>query len=185
LQKYLIAHHRTDDALMVTKYFGQLIRLLTDFPSQWALVVTVDSHIRSSEYLDGPIVWTVDANDDEVSAFRTEIRLGHQLALRATPAPVASATTSRTTPSNARRGGDGSSSTSKRKSNSICYAYNGEMRPNEFTNANHCRGNEQCRYQHLCLVCSGKHAVYENKDCAARPRSRELAAARPSRHNRA
>jgi hypothetical protein len=79
LQKYLLPHHRVDDALMVTKYLGQLIRLLTDFPTQWQTVVTLDTHIRSSEYVEGPIVWTVDANDDEVSSFRTDIRLGHQL----------------------------------------------------------------------------------------------------------
>jgi hypothetical protein len=186
LQKYLLSHHRVDDALMVTKYLGQLIRLLTDFPTQWQTVVTLDTHIRSSEYVEGPIVWTVDANDDEVSSFRTDIRLGHQLALRATPALVASAAVTRSTPSNTRRGSDSGSQNSKRKSMSVCYAYNGEVRPNEFTNINHCRGNELCRYLHLCLVCSGKHAVYENKDCAARPRSRDLAVhARPPRASRA
>jgi len=179
LQKYLIGHNRTDDALMVTKYFGQLIRLLTDFPTQWATTVAMDGYIRSKEHLDGPIVWTVDADDDEISAFRADIRFGQQLSLRATPP---SSNIQRSTYGSARRSGESNSGSSKpTKSIGVCYGFNGEAGLDKWTNANHCtsaqRGRE-CKFQHICMICAGKHAVYESHDCAAQPRARAPVAQR-------
>jgi hypothetical protein len=168
LQKYLLRHNRVDDALMVTKYYNQLIRLLTDYPTQWGKVKELDAHIRSTEHMDAPIVWTVDADDDEVSQFKADIRYGHQGELRAVPSSQ-----SGTSSSTQRRGGNSNSSVSKpRRSVAICYAYNGEVRPNEWTNVNHCRGANQCKFRHKCMICGFDHAVYESASCASQPRAR-------------
>src|ERR1700737_3576487 len=71
------------------------------------------------------------------------------------------------------RGGTSDSSVIKpRRSTGVCYAYNGESTPNVWTNVNHCRGKDKCKFQHKCMICAGDHAVYENKDCAAQTRAR-------------
>ena len=169
LQKYLLAHSRTDDVLMVTKYYGQLIRLLTDYPTQWETAKVLDTHIRSTEHTDGPIVWTVDADDDEVSQFKADIRYGHQVQLRAVPSSQRGTSSS----TQRRVGSSDSTATKARRSIGICYAYNGELRPNEWSNVNHCRGKDKCKFQHRCMICGNfDHAAYETKDCAAQPRAR-------------
>jgi hypothetical protein len=166
---------------MVTKYFGQLIRLLTDFPTQWTATVELDKYIRGKDYVDGPIVWTIDADDDEVSSFKADIRWGNSVSLRATPTPPQS-NTQRSTHSGARRSGESSSGSSKQsKRIGVCYAFNGEASPGKWLSADHCLSAQRgkaCRFQHVCMICAGQHAVYQKNDCAAQPRARAPVARR-------
>src|ERR1700716_685595 len=70
LQQYLINAHRGADALMVTKYYSQIVRLLTDYSSQWHLVMELDGYIRgNTSTVDDHIVWSIDPDDDFVSQF--------------------------------------------------------------------------------------------------------------------
>ena len=50
LQQYLINASRSDDALMVSKYYSQIVRLLTDYSSQWKLVMELDEYIRGATF---------------------------------------------------------------------------------------------------------------------------------------
>jgi len=87
LQQYLINADRSDDALMVTKYYGQIVRLLTDYSSQWQLVMELDGYIRGNPpTVGGRTVWSVDQDDDLVSQFKYDIRANHQDAFRANAA---------------------------------------------------------------------------------------------------
>jgi hypothetical protein len=170
LQQYLINANRSDDALMVSKYYSQLVRLLADYSSQWKLVMELDEYIRGATFtVNDRIVWNIDHDDDYVSRFRYDIRMKHLDA-----ASRLSGSSHRDAPaSHQRRGGTSDSSVIKpRRSTGVCYAYNGESTPNVWTNVNHCRGKDKCKFQHKCMICAGDHAVYENKDCAAQTRAR-------------
>src|SRR5258708_7562698 len=106
---------------MVTKYFSQLVRLLTDFPSQWGLVMEMDAYVRGSGFVVGDhVVWSIDHDDDHVSQFRLDIRLGHQQLDVASRARAATPSTRRSGPTSGvgRRGGhhgSGSGNYSKSK----------------------------------------------------------------------
>jgi hypothetical protein len=172
LQQYLINASRSDDALMVSKYYSQLVRLLTDYSSQWKLVMELDEYVRGATFkVNAHTVWSIDHDDDYVSQYKYNIRMKH---LDAASRPNTSTSSQRgTLSSTLRRGGNNDSNVTKpRRSTGICYAYNGEVRPNEWTNTNHCRGKDQCKFQHKCMICGFDHAVYENNVCAAQPRAR-------------
>src|ERR1700694_4618230 len=75
LQQYLINAHRGADALMVTKYYSQIVRLLTDYSSQWQLVMELDEYIRGAAFtVNQQVVWNVDHDDDHVSRLQCDIR---------------------------------------------------------------------------------------------------------------
>src|ERR1700740_2939151 len=98
----------THDALMVSKYYGQLVRLLADYSSQWKLVMELDGYIRGNPpTVGGRIVWSVDQDDDLVSGFKYDIRANHQDAFRAN-----AALSSRASGSQPRRSGAGGGSSS-------------------------------------------------------------------------
>jgi hypothetical protein len=169
LQQYLINANRSDDALMVSKYYSQIVRLLTDYSSQWRLVMEFDEYIRGAAFtVNGRTVWSIDRDDDYVSRFKYDIRFKH---LDAASRPSSSFSQRGTVASN-RRGNSDSTVTNSRRSTGICYAYNGELKPNEWTNVNHCRGKDKCKFLHKCMICGYDHAVYENNVCAAQPRAR-------------
>ena len=167
LQQYLINARRSDDALMVSKYYSQIVRLLTDYSSQWHLVKELDGYIRgNTSIVDDRIVWSIDLDDDYVSQFKYDIRYKHQDASRIN-------TTQRSAPVQARRsGGNASNTTSSNKSRNVCYAYNGfNSTTNEWNNISHCRGADRCKFAHRCLHCKAEgHAIYERAECAANPR---------------
>ena len=172
LQQYLINASRSDDALMVSKCYSQLVRLLTDYSSQRKLVMELDEYVRGATFkVNGHTVWSIDHNDDYVSQYKYNIRMKH---LDAASRPSTSTASQRgTLSSTQRRGGNSNSSVSKpRRSVAICYAYNGEVRPNEWTNVNHCRGANQCKFRHKRMICGFDHAVYESASCASQPRAR-------------
>jgi hypothetical protein len=167
LQQYLINASRSDDALMVSKYYSQIVRLLTDYSSQWHLVMELDGYIRGNiSIVDDHIVWSIDLDDDYVSQFKYDIRYKHQDASRIN-------TTHRSASSQARRsGGNASNTTSSNKSRNVCYAYNGlNSSTNEWSNSSHCRNADRCKFSHKCLHCKVEgHAIYERAECAANPR---------------
>ena len=167
LQQYLINASRSDDALMVSKYYSQIVRLLTDYSSQWHLVMELDGYIRGNiSIVDDHIVWSIDLDDDYVSQFKYDIRYKHQDASRIH-------TTQRSAPVQARRsGGNASNTTSSNKSRNVCYAYNGlNSSTNEWSNSSHCRNADRCKFSHKCLHCKVEgHAIYERTECAANPR---------------
>src|SRR6202165_40951 len=172
LQQYLINANRSDAALMVSKYYSQLVRLLADYSSQWKLVMELDEYIRGATFkVNAHTVWSIDHDDDYVSQYKYNIRMKH---LDVVSRQNTSTSSQRgTLSSTLRRGGNNDSNVTKpRRSTGICYAYNGEVRPNEWTNTNHCRGKDQCKFQHKCMICGFDHAVYENNVCAAQPRAR-------------
>ena len=170
LQQYLINADRSDDALMVTKYYGQIVRLLTDYSSQWQLVMELDGYIRGNPpVVGGRTVWSVDSDDDHVSQFRYDIRAKHQDAFRANAAlsnPRSSASQPR------RAGAAASNSNSSNKPRSLCYAYNGwNTATSEWQSISHCRGADRCRFAHKCIHCKADgHAIYERPECASHPR---------------
>ena len=173
LQQYLINANRGADALMVSKYYSQLVRLIIDFHFMWKLVIELDEYIRGASFkVNDSVVWSIEQDDDYVSTFRYDIRMKHLHAASHTSA--ASTPSQRVAPpSSTPRGGISASTVSKvRRSYNICYAYNGEVTPNVWTNINHCRGKDKCRFQHKCMICAGEHAVYENKDCIVRTKAR-------------
>jgi len=174
LQQYLINANRGADALMVSKYYSQLVRLVIDYHLMWRLVIELDEYIRGAAFkVNDHIVWSIDRDDDYVSTYRYDIRMKHLHAASRTSTASTSPSQRDAPPSNLPRGGNSASTVAKpRRSLNICYAYNGEVRPNEWTNINHCRGKDKCKFQHKCMICACDHAVYENKDCAARPRAR-------------
>jgi hypothetical protein len=167
LQQYLINASRSDDALMVSKYYSQIVRLLTDYSSQWHLVMEFDGYIRgNTSIVDDHTVWSIDRDDDYVSQFKYDIRFKHQDASRIH-------TTQRSAPAQARRsGGNTSNTTSSNKSRNVCYAYNGlNSSTNEWSNSSHCRNADRCKFSHKCLHCKVEgHAIYERAECAANPR---------------
>ena len=172
LQQYLINANRGADALMVSKYYSQLVRLIIDFHFMWKLVIELDEYIRGASFkVNDSVVWSIEQDDDYVSTFRYDIRMKHLHAACHTRA--ASTPSQRVAPpSSTPRGGISASTVSKvRRSYNICYAYNGEVTPNVWTNINHCRGKDKCRFQHKCMICAGEHAVYENKDCNVRTKA--------------
>jgi hypothetical protein len=176
LQQYLINASRSDDALMVSKYYSQIVRLLTDYSSQWHLVMEFDGYIRGNTSIvdDHTAVWSIDRDDDYVSQFKYDIRFKHQDASRIN-------TTQRSAPAQARRsGGNTSNTTTSNKSRNVCYAYNGlNSSTNEWTNSSHCRSADRCKFSHKCLHCKVEgHAIYERAECAANPRV--LPAPRPT-----
>jgi hypothetical protein len=174
LQQYLINANRGDDALMVTKYYSQIVRLLTDYSSQWQLVKDLDEYVRGESFtVNDHIVWSIDHDDDHVSQYKYDIRFKHQDAtsrvhVQHTPS------TQRGTHSNVRRSsGAGSNSTISAKPRRTCYAYNGDN-GKEWTNANYCRGAEQCKFTHRCIVCKAEgHAAYESAECLNKPRIKD------------
>jgi hypothetical protein len=170
LQQYLINASRSDDALMVSKYYSQIVRLLTDYSSQWKLVMELDEYIRGATFtVNDRIVWNIDHDDDYVSQYKYNIRMKHL----DTASRLSGSSHRDVPPSLQRRGGNSDSTVIKpRRSTGTCYAYNGESTPNVWTNVNHCRGKDKCKFQHKCMICAGDHAVYENKDCAAQTRAR-------------
>jgi hypothetical protein len=174
LQQYLINANRSDDALMVTKYYSQIVRLLTDYSSQWRLVMELDGYIRgATSIVDDHIVWSIDRDDDYVSQFKYDIRFKHQDAVRTTTTP--SSSSQRGTYSNARRaGGNPSNSNASSKPRNVCYAYNGlNSSTGEWTNSSHCLGADKCKFSHRCIHCHTEgHAVYERAECASHPRAR-------------
>ena len=131
----------------------------------------LDEYIRGATFtVNDRIVWNIDHDDDYVSRFRYDIRMKHLDA-----ASRLSGSSHRDAPaSHQRRGGTSDSSVIKpRRSTGVCYAYNGESTPNVWTNVNHCRGKDKCKFQHRCMICGNfDHAAYETKDCAAQPRAR-------------
>lgn len=169
LQQCLLNARRSDDALMVSKYYGQLVRLLTDYSSQWKLVMELDGYIRGNPpTIGGRIVWTVDQDDDLVSGFKYDIRANHQEAFRAN-----AALSNRATGSHPRRAGAvGSSNNAGNKPRNLCYAYNGwNATTKEWQSVSHCRGADQCKFAHKCIHCKREgHAVYERPECASHPR---------------
>src|SRR6202171_5096656 len=170
LQQYLINASRSDDALMVSKYYSQLVRLLTDYSSQWKLVMELDEYVRGATFkVNAHTVWNIDHDDDYVSQYKYNIRMKHL-----DTASRLSGSSHRDVPASLQRRGGNSDSTviKPRRSTGTCYAYNGESTPNVWTNVNHCRGKDKCKFQHKCMICAGDHAVYENKDCAAQTRAR-------------
>ena len=170
LQQYLINADRSDDALMVTKYYGQIVRLLTDYSSQWQLVMELDGYIRGNPpVVGGRTVWSVDSDDDHVSQFRYDIRAKHQDAFRAN----AALSNQRSSGSQPRRAGAAASnSNSSSKPRSLCYAYNGwNAATSEWQSISHCRGADRCRFAHKCIHCKADgHAIYERPECASHPR---------------
>ena len=171
LQQCLLNARRSDDALMVTKYYGQLVRLLADYSSQWKLVMELDGYIRGNPpTVGGRTVWSVDQDDDLVSQFKYDIRANHQDAFRAN----AALSNQRGAASQQRRAGaagSGSNNASNKPRN-LCYAYNGwNATTNEWQNVSHCRGADQCKFAHKCFHCKRDgHAVYERPECASHPR---------------
>jgi len=171
LQQCLLNARRSDDALMVTKYYGQIVRLLADYSSQWKLVMELDGYIRGNPpTVGGRTVWSVDQDDDLVSQFKYDIRANHQDAFRAN----AALSNQRGAASQQRRAGaagSGSNNASNKPRN-LCYAYNGwNATTNEWQNVSHCRGADQCKFAHKCLHCKRDgHAVYERPECASHPR---------------
>jgi hypothetical protein len=170
LQQSLINARRSDDALMVSKYYGQLVRLLTDYSSQWKLVMELDGYIRGNPpTVGGRTVWTVDQDDDLVSGFKYDIRANHQEAFRAN----AALSSQRGATSQPRRvGAVGSSNNAGNKPRNLCYAYNGwNATTKEWQSVSHCRGADQCKFAHKCIHCKRDgHAVYERPECASHPR---------------
>jgi hypothetical protein len=186
LQQYLITAHRGADALMVTKYYSQLVRLLTDFPSQWELVMEMDTYVRGSGFVIGDhVVWSIDHDDDHVSQFRLDIRLGHQQLDVASRARAATPSTRRGGPTGGvgRRGGNhggGATSSRQRDEPNVCFRFNGELSPHVWTERTHCSESAVCKFQHKCIVCRGDHPAFANPQCAAKPRERP--APRQRRH---
>ena len=171
LQQFLINARRSEDALMVSKYYGQLVRLLADYSSQWKLVMELDGYIRGNPpTVGGRTVWSVDQDDDLVSQFKYDIRANHQDAFRANAA-LSSQRGATSQPRRASAGASGSSNAGN-KSRNLCYAYNGwNTTTNEWQNVNHCCGADQCKFAHKCFHCKRDgHAVYERPECAAHPR---------------
>src|SRR6202048_2315935 len=105
LQQYLINASRSDDALMVSKYYSQIVRLLTDYSSQWKLVMELDEYIRGATFtVNDRIVWNIDHDDDYVSQYKYNIRMKH---LDAASRPNTSTSSQRgTLSSTLRRGGN-------------------------------------------------------------------------------
>jgi len=174
LQQYLINASRSDDALMVSKYYSQIVRLLTDYSSQWQLVMELDEYIRGDAFtVNDHIVWSVDRDDDHVSRFKYDIRFKHQDASRA--AATYTTTSQRGAHSNTRRsGGNASNSNASSKPRNVCYAFNGlNSSTGEWTSSSHCLGADRCKFGHRCLHCKLEgHAVYERADCNAQPKTR-------------
>ena len=81
-----------------------------------------------------------------------------------------------------RRSGESNSGSSKQsKRIAVCYAFNGEASLGKWSSADHClfaQRGKACRFQHVCMICAGQHAVYQNNDCAAQPRARAPVAQR-------
>jgi hypothetical protein len=181
LQQYLISANRGEDALMVSKYYSQIVRLLTDYSSQWQLVMELDEYIRGDAFtVNDHIVWSIDRDDDHVSRFKYDIQFKHQDASRAAPTYT---TSQRGAHSNARRsGGNASNSNASSKPRNVCYAYNGlNSSTNEWTTSSHCLGAERCKFSHRCMHCHMEgHAIYERAECNAHPRAR-TAPRQPSR----
>jgi hypothetical protein len=182
LQQYLINAGRGADALMVSKYYSQIVRLLTDYSSQWKLVTELDEYIRGTSFaVNEPVVWSIDREDDYVSRFKYDIRFKHQDASRvSTNAP----SSQRGAYSNTRRSGSiASSSNTSNKSRNVCYAYNGlNSSTGEWTNSSVCLGADRCKFAHRCMHCHSEgHAIYERPECNAHPRVRAAPRPQPRR----
>jgi hypothetical protein len=182
LQQYLINAGRGADALMVSKYYSQIVRLLTDYSSQWKLVMELDEYIRGSSFtVNEPVVWSIDREDDYVSRFKYDIRFKHQDASRvSTNAP----SSQRGAYSNTRRSGSvASGGNTSNKSRNVCYAYNGlNSSTGEWTNSSVCLGADRCKFGHRCMHCHSEgHAIYERPECNAHPRVRAAPRPQPRR----
>lgn len=189
LQEYLIAAGRSTDALMVSKYHSQLIRLLCDYPSQWRLVVELDTYIRGQRFDDSErIVWSIDHNDDLVSQFRQDIRWGHQESSRTAPVLPRLSRAQQPLPTNQRTWGvrsvRGASTGFGTRGKGVCYAWNGENSEGVWTRESHCRGADQCKYAHKCMICGDDHPCYANPLCESQPKTR-MAPRRPYATKRA
>jgi hypothetical protein len=183
LQQYLINAHRGADALMVSKYYSQIVRLLTDYSSQWQLVMELDEYIRGAAFtVNEQVVWNVDHDDDHVSRFKYDISFNHRDVSRVSNSTY-TPSSQRGAHSNARRsGGNASNSNISSKPRNVCYAYNGlNSSTGEWTNSSHCLGADRCKFSHRCMHCKVEgHAIYERAECAAHPRVR-AAPRQPSR----
>jgi hypothetical protein len=169
MQQYLINANRSDDALMVSKYYSQIVRLLTDYSSQWKLAMELDGYIRGNpSIVEGRVVWSIDREDDNVSQYRYDMRFNHRDTLRA----AAAASGQRGAVNQVRRSGAASNVSSSSKPRNVCYAYNGlDSSTGLWTDRTHCRGAERCKFAHRCLHCKLEgHAVYERAECASQPR---------------
>jgi hypothetical protein len=167
LHQYLISEGRGEDVVMVSKYHSQLVRLLHDFPTQLKHVKELDMYIRSAgRTVGGRVVWSVDDNDDQVSAFKSDIRYDHIEEIRKESTPAAPALPR--LPPMPRRANVSSSSSSHR-ARSICFAYNGENKNREWTSESHCRYASKCQFVHKCMVChASDHAAYQRSECASK-----------------
>ena len=167
LHQYLISEGRGEDAVMVSKYHSQLVRLLHDFPTQLKHVKELDMYIRSAgRTVDGRVVWSVDDHDDQVSAFKSDIRYDHIEEIRKESATAA--------PQPPRlpllpRRANVSNSNSSNRARSICFAFNGENKNREWTSESHCRYASKCQFVHKCMVChASDHAAYQRSECASK-----------------
>src|SRR5260370_15803747 len=170
---------------MVTKYYSQIVRLLTDYSSQWQLVKELDEYVRGASFtVNGHIVWSVDHDDDHVSQYRYEIRFKHQDATSRANG-VYTTFSQRGAHNNARRSSGSatsSSSSTSSKQRNVCYAYNGlNSSTGEWTNVSQCLGIERCKFSHRCMYCNmDGHAIYDRPECNSQPRVR----AAPRQHRR-
>jgi len=180
LQQYLINASRGADALMVSKYYSQIVRLLTDYSTQWRLIMELDTYIRGDDAftVNERIVWSIDRDDDHVSRYLYDIRFNHR-AMQSRPPPAQpTQSTPRGAYSNARRSSTGSginasnSNSSKEKSPLPCFMYNGYNKTvNEWNSTSHCYGDASCKFTHRCVHCKVVgHAIYERAECAAHAR---------------
>jgi hypothetical protein len=178
LQKYSIGAQRSADALMVTKYYAQLVRMLTENSSQWKLISDMDAYIRGHKNpaaVAGRVEWSVENNDDTyVSQFRHDISLNHREASRVTTSSISQ----RAPTQSARRHSTGSvtatgtAAVTVSNKRNVCYAYNGRDPTTLLWGVtNYCRGAERCKFAHKCFYCKADgHAVYEKPECSQHPR---------------
>jgi hypothetical protein len=177
LQQCLINADRGADALMVSKYYSQIMRLLTDYSGQWQLVMELDVYIRGATLaVNEPIVWSIDRDDDHVSRFRFDIRFNNQVSTPPHPAQPTQRGAHSTARRNSSSGSHASNRGTSKKSPNVCYAYNGwNSTTNEWNSTSHCwnsTGAAGCKYTHKCYHCKAEgHAVYERAECAAQPRA--------------
>lgn len=187
LQQYLLSNNRVTDALMVTNYYHQLISLLTECDTQWALIMQLDDWIRSERFkVDDRVVWDFNFRNNRLESKLRGIQLDqlasarsfqqHQRAVRKFTASSANSDASSAT---AARGGSNRRSDKK----SVCYAYNGEKSPGIWTSTNQCRGADHggCKFNHQCANCGEPHPMYENPMCDAKSRDSIRAAPRRPR----
>jgi hypothetical protein len=182
MQQYLLNANRSVDAFMVSRYYAQIVGLLTDYSTQWQSIMDLDEYIRGATFaVDEPIVWSIDRDDEYISRFRHDIRSKHHDITRVSSSYALS--NQRGALISARGNGVNVSNTFASSRKRVCFAYNGlNSTTSQWDSSSHCLGAHRCKFAHKCIHCNvDGHAIYERAECAAHPRVRPPARQTPAR----